>query len=115
MRIDFVSDLTCPWCAIGLRTLERAIVRVAASMPVTLHLQPFELNPGLPTEGEAIAAYAARKYGVSAAELAERQTLIRRRARELGMRTMREDGIRKVLAGLTTADEVIHVTMGDAN
>ena len=85
MRIDFVSDLTCPWCAIGLRTLEQAIVRVAASVPVTLHLQPFELNPGLPTEGEAIAAYAARKYGVSAAELAERQTLIRRRARELGM------------------------------
>ena len=42
-------------------------------------------------------------------------TQLRRRARELGMRTMREDGIRKVLAGLTTADEVIHVTMGDAN
>ena len=40
---------------------------------------------------------------------------LRRRARELGMRTMREDGIRKVLAGLTTADEVIHVTMGDVS
>jgi len=42
-------------------------------------------------------------------------TQLRRRARELGMRTMREDGIRKVLAGLTTAGEVIHVTMGDAS
>jgi len=40
---------------------------------------------------------------------------LRRRARELGMRTMREDGIRKVLAGLTTADEVIHITMGDVS
>jgi type II secretory ATPase GspE/PulE/Tfp pilus assembly ATPase PilB-like protein len=41
-------------------------------------------------------------------------TQLRRRARELGMRTLREDGIRKVLAGLTSADEVMHVTMGDA-
>jgi type IV pilus assembly protein PilB len=38
---------------------------------------------------------------------------LRRRARELGMRTLREDGVRKVLAGLTTAAEVIHVTMSD--
>jgi len=38
---------------------------------------------------------------------------LRRRARELGMRTLREDGIRKVLSGLTSADEVIHVTMSD--
>ncbi len=40
-------------------------------------------------------------------------TQLRKRARELGMRTMREDGIRKVLAGMTTAGEVMHVTMGD--
>jgi type II secretory ATPase GspE/PulE/Tfp pilus assembly ATPase PilB-like protein len=42
-------------------------------------------------------------------------TQLRRRARELGMRTLREDGIRKVLAGLTSAAEVIHTTMGDAD
>jgi type II secretory ATPase GspE/PulE/Tfp pilus assembly ATPase PilB-like protein len=40
---------------------------------------------------------------------------LRRRARELGMRTMREDGIRKVLSGLTSATEVIHVTMSDSD
>jgi type IV pilus assembly protein PilB len=39
--------------------------------------------------------------------------LLRQRARELGMRTLREDGVRKVLAGLTSADEVISVTIGD--
>jgi len=38
---------------------------------------------------------------------------LRRRARELGMRTLREDGIRKVLSGLTSASEVVHATMGD--
>jgi type II secretory ATPase GspE/PulE/Tfp pilus assembly ATPase PilB-like protein len=42
-------------------------------------------------------------------------TTLRRRARELGMRTLREDGIRKVLAGVTSAAEVVHVTMSDAN
>jgi type II secretion system protein E len=41
--------------------------------------------------------------------------LLRQKARELGMRTLREDGVRKVLAGLTTAEEVISITLGDAN
>ncbi|MEG2247979.1 MAG: ATPase, T2SS/T4P/T4SS family, partial [Akkermansia sp.] len=40
---------------------------------------------------------------------------LRRRARELGMRTLREDGVRKILASLTSPDEVFNVTMGDAN
>lgn len=83
MRIDFISDITCPWCAIALRTLEQAIERVG--LPVALHLQPFELNPGLPPQGEPIAAYAARKYGASADELADRQALIRQRAAAVGL------------------------------
>ena len=41
--------------------------------------------------------------------------LLRQRARELGMRTLREDGVRKVLAGVTSADEVISITLGDVN
>src|SRR3954468_19219571 len=41
--------------------------------------------------------------------------MLRQRARELGMRTLREDGVRKVLAGVTAADEVISITLGDAS
>jgi len=41
--------------------------------------------------------------------------MLRQRARELGMRTLREDGVRKVLAGLTSAEEVISITVGDAS
>jgi predicted DsbA family dithiol-disulfide isomerase len=85
MRIDFVSDITCPWCAIGLQALLQAIERVAASTIIELHLQPFELNPGLPHEGEPIADYAARKYGASAEQLIERQTLIRQHAAAQGL------------------------------
>jgi predicted DsbA family dithiol-disulfide isomerase len=84
LRIDFVSDVTCPWCAIGLRSLERAIARLGDAVPVVLHLQPFELNPGMTHEGEPIADYAARKYGAGADALAARQALIRERGLEVG-------------------------------
>ena len=85
LRIDFVSDVTCPWCAIGLHALEQAIARLGDDRKVELHLQPFELNPGIPTAGEPIADYAARKYGVGAAELAARQAFIRQRGAEAGL------------------------------
>jgi general secretion pathway protein E/type IV pilus assembly protein PilB len=42
-------------------------------------------------------------------------SVLRARAREMGMRTLREDGVRKVLAGLTTPEEVIRSTVGDAD
>jgi general secretion pathway protein E/type IV pilus assembly protein PilB len=42
-------------------------------------------------------------------------SVLRQRAREMGMRTLREDGVRKVLAGITTADEVIRATVGDVD
>ena len=85
LRIDFISDITCPWCAIGLTALEQAIARLGDEVPVELHLQPFELNPDIAPEGEAIADYAARKYGASPAQLAQRQAVIRGRAAELGL------------------------------
>jgi general secretion pathway protein E/type IV pilus assembly protein PilB len=42
-------------------------------------------------------------------------SVLRARAREMGMRTLREDGVRKVVGGLTTADEVIRATVGDVD
>jgi predicted DsbA family dithiol-disulfide isomerase len=85
LRIDFISDITCPWCAIGLQALEQAIARLGDAVPVEVHLQPFELNPDIPTEGEPIADYAVRKYGAPAGELAARQALIRQRGAEAGL------------------------------
>lgn len=84
MRVDFVSDVTCPWCAIGFTALERAIERLGAEVAVELHLQPFELNPGMPPEGEDIFGYMARKYGKTAEAVAERQAEIRGRGAEVG-------------------------------
>ena len=84
MRVDFVSDVTCPWCAIGFTALERAIERLGGEVTVELHLQPFELNPGMPAEGEDIVRYMARKYGKTAEAVAERQAEIRGRGAEVG-------------------------------
>jgi predicted DsbA family dithiol-disulfide isomerase len=86
MKIEFVSDVTCPWCAIGLAALEQAIARLGAGIEVALHFEPFELNPDLPPEGEDLAHYAARKYGATADELAARQAVIRQRAAEVGLK-----------------------------
>src|SRR5690606_5882413 len=66
MRIDFVSDVACPWCAIGLNALERALERIGDDLgEVELHMQPFELNPTLPPEGIGLIEYLTTKYGLS--------------------------------------------------
>jgi len=84
MRVDFVSDVTCPWCAIGFTALERALERLGGEVPVELHLQPFELNPDMPPEGEDIVRYMGRKYGLTAEQVAERRAVIRERGAAVG-------------------------------
>jgi len=71
MRIDFVSDVACPWCAIGFSALERALERIGTDIPVELHMQPFELNPDMPPEGADARQYLQSKYGMSDAQLKE--------------------------------------------
>ncbi|HEX2083467.1 MAG TPA: DsbA family protein, partial [Xanthomonadaceae bacterium] len=85
LRIDFVSDVVCPWCAIGLASLEQALARVRDQIAADIHFHPFELNPQLPPEGEEIAEHLHNKYGLSAEQLAENQARIRRRGEELGV------------------------------
>jgi len=86
MQIDFISDITCPWCAIGLAHLERAIARLDGEIRFTLRLQPFELNPDIGPDGEDILQYAARRYDAAPPEVVARQALIRSRAAEAGLR-----------------------------
>ncbi|MBT9494847.1 MAG: DsbA family oxidoreductase [Paucibacter sp.] len=83
MRIDFVSDVSCPWCAIGLKSLEQAMKKLP-DLQVELHFQPFELNPQMPPEGEEINAHLARKYGAAPAQLEQTREAIRARGTELG-------------------------------
>jgi predicted DsbA family dithiol-disulfide isomerase len=84
MKIDFVSDVSCPWCAIGLNALEQALERVAPQVQATLHFQPFELNPSMAVEGEEIVGHLTRKYGISAEQVAANTEAIRQRGAGVG-------------------------------
>ena len=84
MHIDFVSDVVCPWCAIGLASLSQALERLDGVVQAELHIQPFELNPQLAAEGQDIAEHLQQKYGMTPAQLAENQEAIRQRGAALG-------------------------------
>ncbi len=84
MKIDFVSDVACPWCAVGLWSLEEALKRLDGKIPVELHFEPFELNPQMPPEGEDAAEYIARKYGAPPERLAQTRAVLNERGAALG-------------------------------
>ncbi len=84
MKIDFVSDIACPWCAVGLNALERALEKIGDEVSVQLHFQPFELNPQMPPEGEDTVQHLARKYGLSPEQLAKNREAIRERGASVG-------------------------------
>ena len=84
MKIDFVSDIACPWCAVGLNSLEIALDRLGAEVPVDLRFQPFELNPQMAPEGEDAGEHLARKYGAPPEQLAKSRAHLRERGAEVG-------------------------------
>ena len=84
MKIDFVSDIACPWCAVGLNALELALHELQGEIDVQIEFQPFELNPDMPPEGENADAYLARKYGRPPEERQAMVTMLRERGAEVG-------------------------------
>lgn len=84
IKIDFVSDVSCPWCVIGLGGLETAIGRVGDLADVDIHFQPFELNPQMAPEGENIVEHIGRKYGATPQQSAQTRAMIKSRAAEVG-------------------------------
>ena len=85
LRIDIVSDVVCPWCAIGLANLETALAASADAVSAELHFHPLQLNPGLPPEGELVAENIARKYGITPEQARERGGGLRAAAKEAGV------------------------------
>jgi predicted DsbA family dithiol-disulfide isomerase len=106
MKIDFVSDVSCPWCAIGLASLETALARIGPELPVALHFQPFELNPRMAPEGEDTTEHLSRKYGIGAAEIARNQENIRARGESVGFTF--EPGARKRVYNTFDAHRLLH-------
>lgn len=84
LRIDFVSDVACPWCAVGLASLQQALAKLDGEVRAEIHLQPFELNPQLAPEGEDAGEHIMRKYGIDEAQMDTNRAALRQRAAALG-------------------------------
>lgn len=83
LHIDFVSDIVCPWCVVGLGGLEAALaVLKGEGIAAEIRFQPFELNPQMPPEGENIVDHIGRKYGSTPDQSAANRAMITQRAAE---------------------------------
>jgi predicted DsbA family dithiol-disulfide isomerase len=84
LKIDFVSDVSCPWCIVGLGGLEAALERVGDLVKADIHFQPFELNPHMPPEGQNIVEHVGEKYGATPEQSAVNRKAIHDRAASVG-------------------------------
>jgi len=91
LKIDFVSDISCPWCAIGLAALEQALVSVHDEVVANIHVQPFELNPAMPAGGHDITEHLTQKYGSTPEQQAKIRATIAQRGADVGF-TFSPDG-----------------------
>jgi predicted DsbA family dithiol-disulfide isomerase len=84
LKIDFVSDISCPWCAIGLSSLAQALSNLHGEIDADMHIQPFELNPQMPAGGQDIGEHLAQKYGSTPEQQAQIRDTIRQRGADAG-------------------------------
>lgn len=84
LKIDFVSDVSCPWCAVGLASLQTALQRMAPDVQAQITFQPFELNPHMVAEGEDTAEHLRAKYGSTPEQAASIRETIRERGAAVG-------------------------------
>ncbi|MBC5784918.1 DsbA family oxidoreductase [Ramlibacter sp. USB13] len=91
LHIDFVSDVACPWCAVGLASLERALQKLDGELAVDVRFQPFELNPQMGPEGQDVAEHIQQKYGATPEQQEKNRAAIADRGAEVGF-TFRREG-----------------------
>ena len=84
LHIDFVSDISCPWCAVGLWSLEQALESLQGEVTVELHFQPFELNPKMPPGGQDTAEHLTEKYGSTPEQQVQIRAAIAQRGLDVG-------------------------------
>ena len=95
LKIDFVSDVSCPWCVIGLKGLEEALRRAGGLVEADIRFQPFELNPQMGAEGQDVTEHLAQKYGSTPEQQKANWEALRQRAAAVGVE-FRRDGRSRV-------------------
>jgi len=111
IKIDFISDVSCPWCVIGLMSLREALRRVDGLVDAEIRFQPFELNPNMPPEGQNIVQHVGEKYGASPERSAANREAIRASADELGFRMAMSDKSR--IYNTFDAHRLLHWAAGE--
>lgn len=92
LRVNIVSDVVCPWCAIGYHQLAKAAQETGIGIEV--HWHPFELNPNMPAEGENLREHLAAKYGTTPEGSRDARARITAMGAELGFRFDYADDMR---------------------
>lgn len=84
LKIDFVSDVSCPWCIIGYKALELALQSLSPEIQADITWQPFELNPAMPIEGQEITEHITQKYGITIEQSEQSREVIKQRGLDVG-------------------------------
>jgi predicted DsbA family dithiol-disulfide isomerase len=84
LKIDIVSDVSCPWCIIGFKALQEALKEVAPDITASIEWQPFELNPQMPPEGQDITEHITQKYQISEQQAEQNRDVIKQRGLSVG-------------------------------
>ena len=73
LNVAFVSDIVCPWCALGFTKLMLAVDKMSPNIAVTVECLPYELNPGLGAEGILLSDHLAEIMNAGAEQIAQVQ------------------------------------------
>lgn len=93
LKIEIVSDVSCPWCIIGYQSLTKALAKLAPDNTAKITWLPFELNPSMAAEGQHLGEHLQQKYGSTKEEVEQSRSMITGRGAELGFDfKFRDDG-----------------------
>lgn len=91
LKIDFISDVVCPWCVVGLGGLEQALGRLGDLVDADIRFHPFELNPAMPKGGQNLFEHLMQKYGQTPDQTRTNQQRLQARAAEVGFTMARDE------------------------
>lgn len=94
LKIDFISDVVCPWCVVGLGSLEQALAKLGDLVDADIRFHPFELNPNLPKGGQNLFEHLMQKYGQTPEQTRTNQQRLQARAAEAGFTMARDENSR---------------------
>ena len=94
LKLDIVSDISCPWCIIGYKALQQALSKLEPEITADISWQPFEINPDMPAEGQDIVEHITEKYGISIEQTEQNRAMIVQRGAALDYQFSRKQDSR---------------------